>query len=551
MGIFFEPYQAASCCLCGSDEALTGEHKIKALALRKIFGKNARVIVMRKSTEMIKKIACTLLFGMCIPAFGYASDEVDRLYDRIEQKDIAALSSLNELGDRNDPQALSVLGFIYEFGVSVPKNVEQAIGYYQKACEHGGNFGCSNASYFYQYSVGVPQDLARAHQLNERLKIDDIQNVEIFFELRDKFYEGKAAAEKDVSLRPRLIEYLSRFLTNSDEETQVMLNRMGIGQRDALRLARFWAKDGNPDLLFSVGHFYNFDYSYEAEKNIEALKWFQRAAEAGNAESQNILGIVYQRGDWGTKMDPQLAIQWFERAGKQGDYDALINLGEIYYLGEIVRVDYNRALALFEQAYKDPAIDRSRPAKHLSWMYYYGQSVAVNCAKAWDYRVENRGSSHNDQSEKNKFIRACKNDEKEREKEKINQALPILTLNQSSIYFGGNGGALKCELEFDVNTDKLAEITNLRIQIVLTNDNGMKSERTLAFPHFGLNTMNERLSNPEGNSFLFSTLLPMETSDFCQRSDFTYQVKTATATVRGQEMDLLQHGILKPNIPLP
>lgn len=44
MGIFFEPYQEGRCCLCGSDDSLTGEHKIKASALRKIFGKDSMVI---------------------------------------------------------------------------------------------------------------------------------------------------------------------------------------------------------------------------------------------------------------------------------------------------------------------------------------------------------------------------------------------------------------------------------------------------------------------------------------------------------------------------
>ncbi|MGF6591009.1 hypothetical protein [Pseudomonas sp. 2835] len=44
MGFFFEPYQADRCCLCGSSESLTGEHKVKASALRKIFGKDAMVI---------------------------------------------------------------------------------------------------------------------------------------------------------------------------------------------------------------------------------------------------------------------------------------------------------------------------------------------------------------------------------------------------------------------------------------------------------------------------------------------------------------------------
>lgn len=44
MGIFFEPHQTDHCCLCGSSESLTGEHKVKASALRSIFGRDAMVI---------------------------------------------------------------------------------------------------------------------------------------------------------------------------------------------------------------------------------------------------------------------------------------------------------------------------------------------------------------------------------------------------------------------------------------------------------------------------------------------------------------------------
>jgi hypothetical protein len=44
MGIFFEPYSSECCCLCGSAESLTGEHKIKASALRAIFGADPMVI---------------------------------------------------------------------------------------------------------------------------------------------------------------------------------------------------------------------------------------------------------------------------------------------------------------------------------------------------------------------------------------------------------------------------------------------------------------------------------------------------------------------------
>ena len=40
----FAPPLTSQCCLCGSTEALSGEHKIKASALRGVFGKQGMVI---------------------------------------------------------------------------------------------------------------------------------------------------------------------------------------------------------------------------------------------------------------------------------------------------------------------------------------------------------------------------------------------------------------------------------------------------------------------------------------------------------------------------
>lgn len=44
MGIFFEPNSMDACCLCGATENLTGEHKIKASALRSEFGQDRMTI---------------------------------------------------------------------------------------------------------------------------------------------------------------------------------------------------------------------------------------------------------------------------------------------------------------------------------------------------------------------------------------------------------------------------------------------------------------------------------------------------------------------------
>lgn len=51
MGVFFEPNSMTECCLCGSTENLTGEHKVKASALRSEFGSNRMTIRMDGSSE--------------------------------------------------------------------------------------------------------------------------------------------------------------------------------------------------------------------------------------------------------------------------------------------------------------------------------------------------------------------------------------------------------------------------------------------------------------------------------------------------------------------
>ena len=44
MGLFFRSFNAHRCCLCGSQNKLTGEHKIKASALKQQFGKDNLVV---------------------------------------------------------------------------------------------------------------------------------------------------------------------------------------------------------------------------------------------------------------------------------------------------------------------------------------------------------------------------------------------------------------------------------------------------------------------------------------------------------------------------
>lgn len=73
-----------------------------------------------------------------------------------------------------------------------------------------------------------------------------------------------------------------------------------------------------------------------------AFGWLKRAADAGNADAQYMLGILYMQGR-GTEQSVPQAISSFRRAAEQGHADAQYVLGQSYYKG--LGVTANRTAA--------------------------------------------------------------------------------------------------------------------------------------------------------------------------------------------------------------
>jgi uncharacterized protein len=64
----------------------------------------------------------------------------------------------------------------------------------------------------------------------------------------------------------------------------------------------------------------------------EAVKWFRKAAERGNANAQANLGVAYDKGD-GVPLDRSEAAKWFRKAAEQGHATSQIALGLAYAYG--------------------------------------------------------------------------------------------------------------------------------------------------------------------------------------------------------------------------
>ncbi len=82
------------------------------------------------------------------------------------------------------------------------------------------------------------------------------------------------------------------------------------------------------------------------EESIESLK---KKAQAGNAEAQFNLGLMYSTGIGVPENDVE-AVKWYRRAAEQGHAESQFELGEMYYYGRDVPHSYVEAAKWYRRA---------------------------------------------------------------------------------------------------------------------------------------------------------------------------------------------------------
>jgi TPR repeat protein len=81
----------------------------------------------------------------------------------------------------------------------------------------------------------------------------------------------------------------------------------------------------------------------------QAMAWYCKAAERGNAHAQFSLGLRYDAGN-GVLQDAAKAFSWYRRAAEQGHARAQFNLGTMYAEGHGTDADPVQAWAWLDLA---------------------------------------------------------------------------------------------------------------------------------------------------------------------------------------------------------
>lgn len=116
----------------------------------------------------------------------------------------------------------------------------------------------------------------------------------------------------------------------------------------------------------------------QREHYATAFRAWKDLAEDGEAEAQNNIAYLYERG-YGVKQSYTRAIEWYKKAADQESPEAIYNLGMLAFEGYGMRQDYLAARRYFTEAAE---LDLADAHYMLGLIYYQGHGLKLNHARA-------------------------------------------------------------------------------------------------------------------------------------------------------------------------
>jgi TPR repeat protein len=117
--------------------------------------------------------------------------------------------------------------------------------------------------------------------------------------------------------------------------------------------AAFWylkaAQQNVPGAQFRLAYMYEKGIGTNKDE-AHAVQLYRRAADLGDPEAQNELGVLYAVGGDGIAEDDKQSVAWYQRAADQGFPKAEKNLGDMYFFGRGVDKDYEQAFIWYQKA---------------------------------------------------------------------------------------------------------------------------------------------------------------------------------------------------------
>jgi TPR repeat protein len=110
--------------------------------------------------------------------------------------------------------------------------------------------------------------------------------------------------------------------------------------------------------------------AYNNKNYAVALKEIRPLAQAGNADAEHLLGLMYYMGR-GVPQDYKAALEWHRKAALKGKADAEYVVGAMYYTGNAVIQDHKQAVGWFRKAAEQGHV-QAQQVLGLMYRYHMG-----------------------------------------------------------------------------------------------------------------------------------------------------------------------------------
>lgn len=244
------------------------------------------------------------------------------------------------------------LAWMYQDGIGVEQDYEQAVHWYQESSDLGHIFATCNLADKYEHGLGLEQDLDMAFALYSQAAG---QVVAADLALGRMYLESRGV-EKNLELAQKHLEVvLNSRIDQIEDMQQEAWTLLESFAEDTLfkRIQKIIAHPEN----FSLEDLEEIQFKIEAPKIPNAHEWrfkiFLELAKKGDHSAQSQVGLWYLKG-FGTEMDHQQAYDWINKAfEKQKDEFTYYNMGYLYEHGIVVQQDLAQAKKLYQKSLHD------------------------------------------------------------------------------------------------------------------------------------------------------------------------------------------------------
>ncbi|MCF6439536.1 sel1 repeat family protein [Pseudoalteromonas luteoviolacea] len=263
------------------------------------------------------------------------------------------------------------LGSLYELGKGVEQDYLTAISYYQQGVEHQDAQSMHNLANLYNTGTGVDKDRVLALSLFEQAA--KLGNQFSAFNLANAYLHGDLKTQSDeLAFKYYLQSARSGFAPAFCQAAYIALNESWTMAKPYLYEG---AKHGQESCIESLVS----GMRSNKERDLPIVELLEELVLKENIVACELLGDIYQNGDFGVSVNFEKAKLHYLKAGELGLGDAFAKLGAIYEEGELTKQDFDMAALLYSKAAEAGSGDGKN---NLATLYLNGVSVEKDSTKA-------------------------------------------------------------------------------------------------------------------------------------------------------------------------